>query len=370
MTPVRVLVVDDSVVVRRLVATALESHPGVEVIASAPNGRVALAKIEQHAPDAVTLDVEMPVMDGIQALQEIRRRWPDLPVVMFSTLTDRGAAATLEALSMGASDYVTKPSRTRDLEGAVGVVRRELAPKLLALCPGRGTTRAVGGVPVRGVAGAGPSIPSPVRTRRPAAEARVDCIAIGVSTGGPNALARLLPELPPSMPVPIVLVQHMPPVFTKLLADRLDGKCAVRVVESAGGEALLPGTVYIAPGDRHLVVERSGPIVLTRLEDGPPECSCKPAVDPLFRSVAAVYGKGALAVVLTGMGQDGSRGAEVVAEAGGRVLAQDERSSVVWGMPGYVARSGVADAVLPLDRVAGELARRVAVGRVPVGVGA
>lgn len=369
MTPVRVLVVDDSVVVRRLVSTALEAHPGIEVIGSAPNGRIALAKIEQHRPDAVTLDVEMPVMDGLEALREIRRRWPDLAVVMFSTLTERGATATLEALALGASDYVAKPSATHDLDEGVAAVQQELAPKLLALCPGRGapTTPGAAAARSRTPRAASPAAPVPLRTRSAGPEQRVDVVAIGVSTGGPTALAEVLPALAGALPVPVVVVQHMPPLFTKLLAERLDARCAVRVIESAGGEMLLPGTVYVAPGGRHLVVERSGPVVLTRLDDGPPESSCRPAVDPLFRSVAQVYGPHGLAVVLTGMGQDGLRGAEAVAAAGGRVLAQDERSSVVWGMPGFVARSGLADAVLPLDQVAAELSRRSAVGRVRVG---
>ena len=372
MNPLRVLVVDDSVVVRRLVSTALEADPRIEVIGSAPNGRIALAKIEQHRPDAVTLDVEMPVMDGLEALREIRRRWPDLAVVMFSTLTERGATATLEALALGASDYVTKPSSTHDLDEGVAAVRRELAPKLLALCPRRGAPTTTPGAPaarLRTPRAASPAAPAPVPVRaRPARpDQRVDVVAIGVSTGGPNALAEVLPALAGSLPVPVVVVQHMPPLFTKLLAERLDARCAVRVVESAGGEMLLPGTVYVAPGGRHLVVERSGPLVMTRLDDGPPESSCRPAVDPLLRSVADVYGAHALAVVLTGMGQDGLRGVEAVAAAGGQVLAQDERTSVVWGMPGFVARSGLADDVLPLDRVADEIARRSAVGRVRVG---
>jgi two-component system chemotaxis response regulator CheB len=198
---------------------------------------------------------------------------------------------------------------------------------------------------------------------RPAQPARVDLVTIGVSTGGPNALADLLPALPARFPVPIVIVQHMPPVFTRMLATRLDSRCAVGVEEAEGGEVLRPGHVYIAAGGQHLTLTRQGTSVVTVANDDPPENSCRPAVDVLFRSVAALYGDSALAVVLTGMGQDGLRGAEVIRVAGGQVLAQDESSSVVWGMPGFVARAGLADAVLPLDALASEISRRVAVGR-------
>jgi two-component system chemotaxis response regulator CheB len=207
---------------------------------------------------------------------------------------------------------------------------------------------------------AAPAVTTPVV--RPA-NARIDVVAIGVSTGGPNALAELLPALPSTFPVPIVIVQHMPPVFTRMLANRLDGRCAVSVIEAEGGELLLPGRIHIAAGGQHLALVRQGTSVITVANDDPPENSCRPAVDVLFRSVAGLYGTGALAVVLTGMGQDGLRGAEAIRLAGGQVLAQDEASSVVWGMPGFVARAGLADAVLPLDHLAAEIGRRVAAGR-------
>jgi two-component system chemotaxis response regulator CheB len=192
-------------------------------------------------------------------------------------------------------------------------------------------------------------------------------VAIGVSTGGPNALAELLPALPATFPVPIVIVQHMPPVFTRMLADRLNSRCAVGVIEAEGGEPLLPGRVHIAAGGRHLALLRQGTSIVTVATDDPPAHSCRPAVDVLFRSVAALYGSSALAVVLTGMGQDGLRGAEEIRVAGGQILAQDEPSSVVWGMPGFVAKAGLADAVLPLDALSDEINRRVAVGRISAG---
>jgi two-component system, chemotaxis family, protein-glutamate methylesterase/glutaminase len=355
---IRVLVVDDSVVVRRLVTRVLEEDPEIEVVGVAANGRIALAKLAQLAPDVVTLDIEMPELDGLATLAELRPRWPRLPVIMFSTLTERGAEATLEALSLGASDYVTKPTGLHNAAEALETVKAELLPRIKALHGARQLSRA----PHAALAAPQPLAPvvrPPVRI----GPVRIDLVTIGVSTGGPNALAELLPSLPGNFPVPVVIVQHMPPVFTRMLADRLDTRCAVRVVEAEGGEVLAPGTVYIAAGGRHLTLHRQGASVLTAANDDPPENSCRPAVDVLFRGVAELYGPNALAVVLTGMGQDGLRGAEVIRVAGGQVLAQDEESSVVWGMPGFVVKAGLADAVLPLDRLAGEIGNRVAAGR-------
>lgn len=354
---IRVLIVDDSVVVRRLVARVLEEDPDIEVVGVAANGRIALAKIAQLQPDVVTLDIEMPELDGLATLAELRPRWPRLPVIMFSTLTERGAEATLEALSLGASDYVTKPTGLHNAAEAMATVQAELVPRIKALHGRRVLSRM-------------PQSPAPKVEARPAvstparpANARVDVVAIGVSTGGPNALAELLPAIPGTLPVPIVIVQHMPPVFTRMLANRLDGRCALKVIEAEGGELLLPRRVHIAAGGQHLTLARQGTSVVTVPTDDPPENSCRPAVDVLFRSVAALYGPSVLSVVLTGMGQDGLRGAEVIRVAGGQVLVQDEASSVVWGMPGFVARAGLADAVLPLDALAAEITRRVAVGR-------
>ena len=353
---IRVLVVDDSVVVRRLVARVLEEEPDIEVVGAAANGRIALAKLTQLGVDVVTLDIEMPEMDGLATLAELRPRWPRLPVIMFSTLTERGAQATLEALSLGASDYVTKPTGLHNPAEALAAVKAELLPRIRAL---HGRAAAAAAAISRPAPPAAPAV-KPVA--RPA-NARIDLVAIGVSTGGPNALADLLPALPADFPVPVVVVQHMPPVFTRMLANRLDGRCAVPVIEAEGGEVLAPGRVHIAAGGRHLALVRQGTSVMTRANDDPPENSCRPAVDVLFRSVANLYGTSALAVVLTGMGQDGLRGAEAIRVAGGQVLAQDEASSVVWGMPGFVARAGLADAVLPLHALAAEIGRRVAAGR-------
>jgi two-component system chemotaxis response regulator CheB len=375
MAKIRVLVVDDAVVIRRLVSDVLNGEADIDVVGTAANGRIALQKIAQVNPDVITLDVEMPDMDGIETLRQIRQTWTKLPVIMFSTLTERGAAATLDALSAGASDYVTKPANVGSVTTALARVRAELVPKIRALT-GRaevaepppssqpGSTRPASGAPAAAGVAAAPAAAAPPRPVRSSiarsAHHEPEIVAIGVSTGGPNALAALLPALPENFPVPIVVVQHMPPMFTQLLAARLDSQAKVRVVEGKAGTLLEPRTVYIAPGDFHMELQRQGTtavqIVLTQ---APPENSCRPAVDVLFRSVARVYANRILGVILTGMGQDGLRGAELIHEAGGRVLAQDEASSVVWGMPGYVVRAGLADRVLPLHGIAAEIVRRV-----------
>jgi two-component system chemotaxis response regulator CheB len=352
----RVLVVDDAVVMRRLVSQVLEEDEDLTVVTAA-NGRIGLSKLVQTSPDAVILDIEMPELDGLGTLRELRKTHPNLPVIMFSTLTERGASATLEAMSLGASDYVTKPANVGSVNESIERVRAELVPKIKALC--ERSRRVADGAPV-----AAPAVP-----RRPqpidggAAQQRVDLVAIGSSTGGPNALHEVLAALPAALPVPVVITQHMPPVFTRLLAERLDATCALEVREAAGGEVLRPGTVWIAPGDHHLVVRRVGVDAVLALDDGPPENSCRPAVDVMFRSVARTFGGRSLAVVLTGMGADGQRGAELLHDAGAAVLAQDEPTSVVWGMPGAVVRSGLADEVLPLPGVAEAITHRVALRR-------
>ena len=346
----RVLVVDDSVVARRLVSKAIAADGTVEVAGTATDGRAALTQIERLRPDAVTLDLDMPVMDGLETVEAIRERWPHLPVIMVSTYTLRGAQVTLDALALGANDYVVKPSGTASPTEAMARIRDELVPRILTLCP-------------RAVA-------------EPASEVEVDtAIAIAVSTGGPTALGSLLAALPADLPVPILIVQHMPPMFTRVLAERLDRTCAIRVLEAAGGHLLEPGTVRIAPGDRHMVVERAQAGVRVGTNTLPRENSCRPSADPLFRSVADAYGPHALGVVMTGMGSDGLRGAQRLAEAGSRVIVQDEASSVVWGMPGFVVRAGLADAVLPLGELPREIQVRLEAGRAqpaslrPIGVG-
>ena len=355
MIPVRVLVVDDSVVVRRIVGDALAQAPGIEVAGTAANGRIALAKLDQVNPDLVTLDVEMPELDGLDTLVEIRKRRPRLPVIMFSTRTERGAAITIEALSRGASDYVTKPANVGGVTAAIEAVRTELVPKIKLLCPR--LEPATSPAPPRPLDDPGGAAAPARGTWRPSSPPRV--LTIGASTGGPNALTEVLTHLPADLPVPVVVVQHMPPLFTSLLADRLTKVSPLTVAEGVAGARLEPGRVFIAPGSHHMVVEQTGDQIRLGIHDGPPENSCRPAVDVLFRSVAEVYGAATLAVVLTGMGEDGLRGARQIHAAGGRILAQDEATSVVWGMPGAVTRAGVVDRVLPLDAVAPEIVRHV-----------
>jgi len=352
----RVLVVDDSVVARRLVSKALEADETVEVVGVAADGRIALANIERLRPDLVTLDVDMPVMDGLETLEAIRERRPDLPVIMVSTYTTHGAQVTLDALALGADDYVLKPSGTASPTEAMARIREDLLPKVLALClrfPTDGTIRPLGD----------PQDVHPTDLRRAAAPTRVDAIAIAISTGGPTALSTFIPQLPASLPVPVLIVQHMPPMFTRVLAERLDAKSSVHVSEAHDRQPLEAGSVMIAPGDRHLTVERTGRGVVARTSIGPRENSCRPSADPLFRSIAAVFGSGGLGVVMTGMGSDGLRGAEALRAADGKVIVQDERSSVVWGMPGFVVQAGLADAIVPLAGLPAEIDRRLAVGR-------
>jgi two-component system chemotaxis response regulator CheB len=360
----RVLVVDDSVVVRRLVSKARGAEGEVEVVGGAADGRVALANIERLAPDIVILDVAMPVMDGLAALAEIRQRWPVLPVIMFSTLTSRGAEVTLDALALGASDYVLKPSGA-DAAASMEQIRADLLPRIAALLPQAKESheRAVARLPAR------PARASGDVTKATGPLERIDLIAIGVSTGGPTALAELIPALPGDLPVPIAIVQHMPPMFTKILAERLGHQSALQVVEASDGERLRAGVAYIAPGDLHLAIAERDREIL-HVYDGPHENSCRPSVDVLFRTVAARFGPHALGIVMTGMGSDGLRGAEQLAAAGARVLVQDEPTSVVWGMPGFVARAGLADAIVPLSGLRGEIVRRVAIGRDPAYAGA
>jgi two-component system chemotaxis response regulator CheB len=400
---ISVLVVDDSVVVRRLITDALADDPKINVIGTAPNGRVALSKIDQLKPDVVTLDIEMPVLDGLSTLRELRKKYRMLPVIMFSTLTANGAAATLDALSAGASDYVTKPANVGSVSESIRSVREQLIPRIHALTAKRaglpGRPGAAGGPPPRPgapVAYPGrpvgpPPVAPPVAPARPASTNRppgslagaigpaaagpgrppaaargsgkIEVLAVGCSTGGPDALTRVMSKLPGSLPVPVVVVQHMPPVFTRMFAERLDRSCPLTVVEATADMALEAGSVYIAPGDFHLEVQRQGTAITTKLHTGPPENFCRPAVDVLFRSVNRVYGKSTLAVILTGMGHDGRNGCAELARSGAEIVAQDEATSVVWGMPGAVTNAGLASVVLPLDDISNHVMNRVNGGR-------
>jgi two-component system chemotaxis response regulator CheB len=347
----RILVVDDSVVYRRLVSEEISRDPELEVVGTAANGRIALAKLGQLSPDLVILDVNMPEMDGLQALKELRKTYPRLPVVMFSSLTERGAEETLDALALGATDYFTKPADAGGLDGSLRVLREELIPKIKALCAPSDQKPST--------AGARTGTGGPIAGKAPAGTGAIRVLAIGTSTGGPNALAEIFARLPADFPVPILIVQHMPPMFTRLLAERLSAQSPIRVQEASSGCLLKPGDAWVAPGDHHMIVVRDGLHHRLLVHQDPPENSCRPAVDVLLRSVARTFRADSLTVILTGMGQDGLRGCQALREAGGQVLAQDQATSVVWGMPGYVAQAGLADRVLPLSMIAGEIVKRV-----------
>jgi two-component system chemotaxis response regulator CheB len=333
----RLLIVDDSVVIRRALTAAITRESGVAVAGSASDGRIALMKIPLLHPDVVALDVDMPDMNGLETLTAIRQIYPRLPVIMLNVPTSRGAAMTVDALTLGASDYVTKPAAAVPSDDELRILGDELISKI-AVC-----------------------FPNVLRERRhdsTRAARRIDVLAIGLSSGGPQALMDLIPTLPADFPVPILIVQHMPPVFTKLLAERLNANARIAVAEGSMYQALAPGHAWVAPGEFHMAVERDGDAVRIVTHQKAAENSCRPAVDVLFRAVAQVYGPHALAVVMTGMGQDGLRGCEQIRAAGGQVLVQDEESSVVWGMPGNVARAGMADQILPLSELGAEILDR------------
>lgn len=349
---IRVLVVDDSVIIRSRVSKILSLDPELQVAGVAANGIIALAKISQVNPDVIILDIEMPEMNGLETLAAIRKTYPDLPVIMFSTFTTTGAIATLDALSLGANDYATKPSNLGSIEAINEHITQYLVPKIKLFAKQSTDLE---------ISISQPTQEDVVIAKQRKLDERVDVVVIGVSTGGPNALACLLPQLPSSFPVPILIVQHMPPMFTKLMAQRLAAKCQIQVEEGFPGAVIAPGQAWIAPGNFHLVVEKYGDVVRLNTNQAQPENSCRPAVDVLFNSVAKVYGKGVLAVVLTGMGKDGLRGCESIHSVGGQIIVQDKKSSVVWGMPGFVANAGLADKILPLDLIADEIIMRLGI---------
>jgi two-component system chemotaxis response regulator CheB len=354
MPKIRVLVVDDAVVMRRLISEALAHDPDIEVVGTAAHGRIALARIPQINPDIVTLDVEMPELGGIATVAEIRKIHPKLPVIMFSTITERGAAGTLDALAVGATDYVTKPSNVSSITASLQILQQELIPKIKLHCASLLPKKIFPTTPGK------PFVPAPAVLPN---KSPIELICIGSSTGGPNALASVFTDLTEPLPVPVVIVQHMPVLFTKMLALRLDKVSRIRFEEGAEGQVLEAGRAYVAPGGLHMEVVRGPGNLKLHMNEQPPENSCRPAVDVLFRSVANVCGRNVLAVILTGMGQDGLHGCRALREQHAQILAQDEASSVVWGMPGHIAQAGLADRILPLKEIALEIKRRASAYR-------
>ena len=347
----RILIVEDSAVMRSLLRSVVTSGSGLEVIGTAADGASALISVDRDRPDLVLLDVEMPVMNGLDTLRQLRRQGHKMPVIMCSSLTTSGAKVTIEALAGGASDYVAKPAGQASREEAIQTLAQELLPKIYALtgsaqaAPAPPTLRPVQSVPAPDV--------------QPIASS-VSIVVIGVSTGGPAALDVLLPALPAGFPFPVLVVQHMPEVFTSLLAQRLSHRCALEVREATESEPVQPGAVLIARGGWHMEVlgsARSSAPSTIHLNQDPPENHCRPAVDVLFRSAAKVYGSGVLGVVLTGMGSDGLVGCRLIRSQGGSVIAQDQATSTVWGMPGAVTQACLAHKTLPLAAIAPEIVR-------------
>lgn len=362
-TEIRVMICDDSAIIRRLIKTSLQLEKSLEVVCEAKNGREAIEKFNEAKPDVIVMDIEMPVVDGLQAVKEIRQLDATVPIIMFSSLTSRGAAASLDALAAGATDFATKPTGAGHIQQALESLRRDLIPKLLQWTVGKRASlaeqNAAADNHLASLTSSEFRIAGLDTTTRSAGKSigQIHAIAIGVSTGGPQALARLLGNLPSPFPIPILIAQHMPPVFTNLLAERLTKQTGHDVHEAVDGEELTGGSVLIAPGDHHLTIERQGNKVVAKLNQDPPEHSCRPSVNPLFCSLADCFGDQALGIVLTGMGQDGARGAKQIKSHGGYVFVQDKASSTVWGMPGQVVQSGCADRILPLDQIADQVNR-------------
>jgi two-component system, chemotaxis family, protein-glutamate methylesterase/glutaminase len=373
--PLRILVADDSAVMRSVLLKLFLMHaedrrsdlPRMELCGVARDGVECVELVGQLRPDVLVLDLEMPKLNGLEVLDRLRLENPGLPVIMCSAYTEHGARSTLEALGRGASDYVTKPSEQRNFVAAMRSLSQQLLPRIAALAKG-----------AKGE-GTSPAVSSDIRQREefsgtPAkALSPIEIVVIGLSTGGPSALEQLLPRLPEDFSVPVLIVQHMPKLFTGALAERLDKCCALRVQEAYDNAVIRPGTVWLAPGDAHMEVaprrvmtrdagfEGNGTRV--KLHQKEPLNHCKPAVDYLFLSAARIYGAGTLALVMTGMGADGLKGARAVHDGGGTVLAQDEATSAVWGMPARVSEAGIASATLPLWGIANALKERVNAGQ-------
>ncbi len=345
-TVARVMICDDSAVIRAAIARILETDPAIRVVARASNGQAALDALKLHDVDVVVLDIEMPVMDGLTALPRLLAADPGLRVIMASTLTTRGADVSMRALRLGAADYVPKPSASQVAGDA------KFGPELIEKVKGLARLRRHARAPVASLA---PAVPHAPLALRPGPRQAPLLLAIGSSTGGPNALFALVQSLNAAVPVPIVLTQHMPPAFTPILAEHIDKLGILPCAEARDGDRLVPGQILLAPGDRHMLVRRDTAGMCVRLSDAPPVNYCRPAVDPMLQSACQATGGRVLAVILTGMGHDGTDGARDIVAAGGAILAQDEATSVVWGMPGAVARAGLAHAVLPLPQIGAKI---------------
>lgn len=358
----KVLVIDDTVVYRKIVSDVLAELPDVEVVGSAHNGKAAILKIKTLKPDLLTLDIEMPEMNGLEVLEHLQKVAPGVGAVMLSTLTQEGGAMTMRALELGAFDFIPKP-QSGTLAGNKEVIKKALGPIIQAFKRSHGISTVLGRP--KPIVRTQPRLDKPLsRKTLPLAGKRIGpsaIIGIGVSTGGPNALARMLPRLPQDIGVPIVVVQHMPPVFTHSLAKSLDSKCGLKVCEGTNGEPLRPNVIYIAPGGKQMkiVAGSDGKQRVLKITDDPPENSCRPSVDYLFRSIAELYVGRATGVIMTGMGSDGTAGLKLMKRNGAAVIAQDEASCVVFGMPKEPINAGIVDVVAPLENIAQQIVKTV-----------
>lgn len=368
----RVLVVDDTIVYRKAVSDIIEEIPGVELAGVAHNGKIAIAKIKSLKPDVLTLDIEMPQMNGIEVLAELKKHYPDVGAIMLSTLTTEGSHMTMRALDLGAFDFILKPQSSSNQAEGKKEIRAALEPILKAFKQSKMGPGLVGRKPLRPSPGtkkaSRPARPvarnkplRPLGSAKIATRGKSEIVTIGISTGGPNALNQMMPKLPGDIGVPILIVQHMPPVFTKSLAAGLDKKCAITVKEAEHGENIEPNVAYIAPGGKQmkLAAGADGQNRRIKITDDPPENSCKPSVDYLFRSVGDYYVGRTTAVIMTGMGSDGTKGLEVLKNKSAYVIGQDEASCIVYGMPKAPAELGYLDAVVPLNKIADEIVKSV-----------
>jgi two-component system, chemotaxis family, protein-glutamate methylesterase/glutaminase len=361
--PLRVLIVDDTVTYRKIVSDALSGCPGVEVVGTAANGKIAMQRLQHLSADLMVLDLEMPEMNGQAVLEELRRQNSSTGAIMLSAFTAQGAKSTLRALEAGAFDFVLKPGNGA-MAANVQQLRRELQTKIAAYRRQRSVKEILYGE--NRAASATAIAPPPRAPRVVASPAGPPLVAaIGISTGGPKALAEMLPQLPSTLPVPVLIVQHMPPVFTKSLADDLNGRCKLPVREGCDGQAIQAGEVWIAPGGRQMKVCRNGESIVLRITHDPPENSCRPSVDYLFRSVAEVYGGRCVGVIMTGMGNDGTVGCQRLKHCGASIIVQDEATCVVFGMPREPIEKGIVDVVAPLGQIAAEITRFCRLGAVP-----
>jgi len=379
---IKVLVVDDTIVYRKAVSDILSEMPNVEVVGVAHNGKIAISKIQTLKPDLLTLDIEMPEMNGIEVLQYLQLHAPQVSAIMVSTLTSEGGDMTMRALELGAYDFILKPSAANIAESKLHL-RTLLIPLIKAFQTGRTAVGALQQVGSRSnplirktvvttnytrplsVTSSTSSVDRKIAASVPAGgirrQGKSEIVTIGISTGGPNALARMMPMLPGDLGVPIVIVQHMPPVFTKSLANSLNAKCALTVKEAQDGEAIQANVVYIAPGGKQmkLVASADGTNRLIKITNDPPENSCKPSADYLFRSIADYYVGRATAVIMTGMGSDGTKGLQILKQKGTLIIGQNEESCVVYGMPKAPAELGLTDVVAPLDKIADEIVKSI-----------